>query len=207
MAAYNPDTQDLHITAAPGNDTGTPVMPFGQRWSARSDDAAINNEDPPEDVYFYMRVWNRGGDTHSPAAIGFVPGTPVSLAKTGLQVTFTGANLRKNDFWIIAARPETPNIFVPWELSTWSSSTRRAPLDSPTGNDSLAGGGQISLKLLDDCRPTFLPLTRMKGCCTYTVGDGTHSFGNFSKIQDAVNALPAPVVRSVYWPESMMKAW
>src|SRR5207249_3001830 len=36
---YNPDTQDLHITAAPGNDTGAPPMPFGQRWSARSDAA------------------------------------------------------------------------------------------------------------------------------------------------------------------------
>src|ERR1700730_15491625 len=43
---YNPDTQDLLIDTAPGNDTGTPVMPFGQRWSARSDSAAIKNEDP-----------------------------------------------------------------------------------------------------------------------------------------------------------------
>ena len=78
---------------------------------------AISNEDQPEDVYFYMRVWNRGADTTSPAAIGFSPGTAVSLAKTGLQVTFTGTNLRKNDFWITAARPETPNVLVPWELS------------------------------------------------------------------------------------------
>ena len=60
----------------------------------------IANEDPPEDEYLYMRVWNRGGDTASPPAINFVAGTPVSLAKTGIQVTFTGTNLRKNDFWI-----------------------------------------------------------------------------------------------------------
>lgn len=187
---YNPDTQDLHITAAPGNDTGTPVMPFGQRWSARSDAAAINNEDPPDDGYFYMRVWNRGADTQSPSAINFIAGTPVSLAKTGIQVTFNGTQLRKNDFWIIAARPETPNTFVPWELSTGRPPHGVRRWLAPLGMIHWPGGG-AGVAVTDDCRPTFLPLTKIKGCCTYTVGDGTHSFGNFLKIQDAVNALPA----------------
>ena len=49
------------------------------------------------------------------------PDTPFPLAKTGIQVTFAGTNLRNNDFWIIAARPETPNVFVPWELSNGRS--------------------------------------------------------------------------------------
>ncbi|PYS67640.1 MAG: hypothetical protein DMF69_22440 [Acidobacteria bacterium] len=183
---YNPDTQDLHITAAPGNDTGAPPMPFGQRWTARADAAAINNEDPPDDGYFYMRVWNRGGDTQSPAAINFVPGTPVSLAKTGLQVTFSGANLRRNDFWIIAARPETPNTVVPWELSTGRAPHGVRRWIAPLGMIHWPGGDN-ELEVTDDCRPTFLPLTKIKGCCSYTVGDGTHSFGNFLKIQNAVN--------------------
>jgi hypothetical protein len=186
---YNPDTQDLFIDTAPGNDTGNPVMPFGQRWSARSDNAAISNEDPPEDVYFYMRVWNRGADTTSPARIGFVPGTPISLARTGLQVTFTGTNLLPNDFWIIAARPETPNVFVPWELSTGRGPHGVRRWIAPLGVIHWPGPN-VPPEVVDDCRPTFLPLTRIKGCCSYTVGDGTHSYGNFSKIQDAVNALP-----------------
>jgi Family of unknown function (DUF6519) len=187
--SYNPDTQELFITTAPGNDTGAPPMPFGQRWSARSDAADISNEDPPEDVYFYMRVWNRGGDTASPAAINFVPGTPVSLGNTGLQVTFTGTNLRQNDYWIIAARPETPNVFVPWELSDGRSPHGVRRWIAPLGIIHWPGGaGPLAVE--DDCRPTFLPLTRIKGCCTYSVGDGTHSFGNFLRIQDAVNALP-----------------
>jgi hypothetical protein len=184
---YTPDTQDLHIVTTPGNDTGNPVMPFGQRWSARSDNAAISNEDPPEDVYFYMRVWNRGADTTSPAAIGFVPNTPASLTKTGLQVTFSGTNLRKNDFWIIAVRPETPAAVVPWELSSGRAPHGVRRWIAPLGIIHWPGG---AVEVLDDCRPTFLPLTRVKGCCSYTVGDGTHSYGNFSKIQDAVNALP-----------------
>jgi hypothetical protein len=188
---YNPDTQDLHITAAPGNDTGAPPMPFGQRWSARSDAGQISNEDPPEDTYFYMRVWNRGADTQSPAAINFVAGTPISLAKIGLQVTFNGTNLRKNDYWIIAVRPETPKTFVPWELSAGRPPHGVRRWIAPLGMIHWPGGGVGPVTVTDDCRPTFLPLTKIKGCCSYTVGDGTHSFGNFLKIQDAVNALPA----------------
>jgi len=186
---YNPDTQNLRITTAPGNDAGTPPMAFGQRWSARSDSVAISNEKPPEDVYFYMRVWNRGADTTS-LPIGFVPGTPVSLAKTGLQVTFSGTNLRKNDFWIIAARPETPDAVVPWELSSGRPPHGVRRWIAPLGVIHWPAAG-AAVEVVDDCRPTFLPLTRIKGCCTYTVGDGTHSYGNFSKIQDAINALPA----------------
>lgn len=186
---YNPDTQDLTIAAAPGNDTGTPPMAFGQRWKARLQDPIIANEDPPEDEYLYMRVWNRGGDTQSPPAINFVPGTPVSLAKTGIQVTFSGTNLRKNDFWIIAARPETPNVFVPWELERGRPPHGVRRWIAPLGIIRWPGPrGAVVVE--DDCRPTFQPLTRLKGCCTYTVGDGSHSFGNFSKIQTAVDALP-----------------
>src|SRR5713226_4846189 len=188
---YNPDTQDLHIDTAPGDETEPPLgTPFCQRWSLRSDSAAIKNEDPTEDVYLYMRVWNRGADTTSPAAIGFVPGTAVSLAKTGLKVTFSGTNLRKNDFWIIAVRPETPDAVVPWELSTGRAPHGVRRWIAPLGVIHWPGPNQAP-EVVDDCRPTFLPLTRIKGCCSYTVGDGTHSYGNFSKIQDAVNALPA----------------
>ncbi len=184
---YNPDTQDLHITNAPGNDTGTPPMAFGTRWKARGD---VTLEDPPEDEYFYMRVWNRGADTQSPSSIPFVPGTPVPLAKTGLQVTFAGANLRKNDYWIIAARPETPNVVVPWELSAGRRPHGVRRWIAPLGMIHWPGG-EGAVQVTDDCRPTFLPLTKIKGCCSYTVGDGTHSFGNFLRIQDAINALPA----------------
>ncbi len=184
---YNPDTQELHITNAPGNDTGTPPMAFGTRWTARGD---VTLEPAPEDEYFYMRVWNRGADTQSNASINFVPGTPVPLAKTGLQVTFDGSNLRKNDYWIIAARPETPNVVVPWELSAGRRPHGVRRWIAPLGMIHWPGG-QGGVEVTDDCRPTFLPLTKIKGCCSYTVGDGTHSFGNFLKIQDAIDALPA----------------
>lgn len=48
-----------------------------------------------------------------------------------------------------------------------------------------AAAGRIS-----DCRLPFQPLTRLGGCCTYRVGDGIRSHGDFTTIQAAVNALP-----------------
>ena len=43
---------------------------------------------------------------------------------------------------------------------------------------------------IEDCRHRFQPLTRLGCCCSYRVGDGMHTWGDFDKIQDAVNALP-----------------
>ena len=61
----------------------SPMMPLGSGGVRAATAPRSSNEDPPEDVYFYMRVWNRGADTTSPATI-VRSGTPVSLAKTGL---------------------------------------------------------------------------------------------------------------------------
>ena len=68
--------------------------------------------------YYSLRVWNRGADRTSDPAIVFVPGTPVVLEHTGLNVTIDGAERNAGDYWIIAARPETPNRVVPWNLET-----------------------------------------------------------------------------------------
>jgi hypothetical protein len=44
---------------------------------------------------------------------------------------------------------------------------------------------------IEDCRVVFDPLTRIETCCTYHVGDGINSHGDFTSIQEAINALPA----------------
>src|SRR5207247_2556813 len=145
---------------------------------------------PP--VYLYLRVWNRGTDTGSPARIPFVKGTAVNLGNTGLSVTFTGNDTVRNDFWIIAARPDSPNRVVPWLLESGRGphGVRRyyAPLAVILWD---ATGPALVATIDHDCRDTFPPLTRIRGCCTYTVGDGVHTFGKFTKIQDAINKLPA----------------
>ncbi len=63
--------------------------------------------------------------------------------------------------------------------------SHRVPLGIVTwhGLPDLAG-------VVSDCREVFQPLTRLDTCCTYRVGDGVHSHGQFTSIQDAVNHLP-----------------
>jgi hypothetical protein len=157
---------------------------FGDGWKTRSDAAQLGDI---TSWPCYVRVWDRGDDVSSDLAILF-GASAVSLGSTGIKVTISGAAKNKGDHWVIAARPRTPDQVVPWNLEDGRlpHGTRRffAPLALIRWH---AGG---TFDLLHDCRPFFLPLTRQRGCCTYTVGDDEHSYGQFRKIQDAVNALP-----------------
>jgi hypothetical protein len=164
--AYDPDAHELFLDSdvSPG---------LSQGWKT------------PD--FFYLRVWNRGTDTTSAPSIGFVNGTAVPLGNTGLNVTFNGSDHHPDDFWIIAARPQSPNRVVPWLLETGRGphGVHRfyAPLAVIEWN---AGVGQV----IHDCRQHFPPLTGLTTCCTYTVGDGIASFGAYPTIQSAIAALP-----------------
>jgi hypothetical protein len=195
--SYNPDTREFFIDTPPPAPGGAPVRPFGEHWRDRND---VNPPDPvtgdasvltAEGQFFYLRVWNRGSDTSSPATMPFVPATPISLAHTGLQITFTGTQFRATDFWIIAARPDSPTVLVPWDFATSRAAHGVRRWLTPLAVIQWTPGSPPSGIVLHDCRPLFLPLTRIRNCCTYTVGDGTHSHGHFTKIQTAIEALPA----------------
>lgn len=43
---------------------------------------------------------------------------------------------------------------------------------------------------IEDCRNIFRPLTKQKGCCTFSVGDGKTSHGDFDSIEEALRHLP-----------------
>src|SRR5262249_49447974 len=152
--SYDPDSKELFVN------TDVPAG-FGEQWLTRPDAANLQPE------FFYMRVWNRGSDTASPPAIPFVVGNPVTLGNTGLNVTFTGADYHSDDFWIIAARPESPNLVVPWLLESGRGphGIRRwyVPLAVIQWTPGPVG------KVIHDCREKFPPLTHIRGCCTYTV--------------------------------------
>lgn len=187
--SYDPDTGLLELqTPLPAN--------FGSQWKARSDRASFNDAADADDEFFFLRVWNRGEDLASPAAIALPnPAAPVALGQTGLQVQFSGGPLRAADHWIIAARPAAPDAIVPWQLSLPSGAAPagvrcyRAPLALLKWTT--AANGAVSGSVLHDCRPPFLPLTRMRNCCSVTVGDGNASFGHFQSINAAIQALPA----------------
>jgi len=151
-ASYDPNTQNIKITPTVG-------ATFGNAWQARADAASLGTTTTS---YFYLRAWNRGADTASPIQIPFVPGTPVALTGTGLQVTFGSTTFRQGDFWIIAARPKSPAKVVPWSLETGRIAEGVRRFYAPLGIIHWRPGG---VHTVFDCRETFDPLTRPRGCC------------------------------------------
>src|SRR6266446_142118 len=200
--SYNPDTKEFFIDTPPPAPGGSPPHAFGEHWKERNDpgigdDSVLDDEGE----FFYLRVWDRGSDIGSPMRIGINLGGSVILPQTGLKVTFTGTQFHPDDFWIIAVRPESPNVFVPWDFDPLRPPNGLLPYNGRTPHgvrrwltplaviEWTPGASPIGV-VVHDCREPFLPLTRMRTCCTYTVGDGTHSHGHFTKIQTAIAALP-----------------
>lgn len=179
-------------------DTGriTIETPVPAAWLAWLNDPAhagfLNDRDEPAaQRYFYLRVWTGGSGNAAQPDHTFVPGTPAPLAGTGLEVTFSDFGLPAS-YWVIAARPNTPDEVVPWIL------TDAAPAFGPRQFIASLALIRWSIDPLNntvvgsviDCRARFRPLCQLKGCCTIIVGDGSASHGEFTSIQDAVDALP-----------------
>lgn len=186
-ASYDPDKKYFDIDVVPPDDASG--HHFGETWKDRTGPSGDASTLDDEGEFFYLRVWNRGTDTASAAKIAFTAGTAVALAHTGFKVTFTGAQLRRDDYWIIAARPDAPNVIVPWELATHRRPHGIRRWIAPLAVISWPGGTADG-EVVNDCRETFLPLTRIRTCCTVTVGDGNESHGNFTSIQKAIESLP-----------------
>jgi hypothetical protein len=178
QTSYDPATDTLTLSTAVPQDMVD--------WLAALPAALENVLDPAgERRFFFLKVWT-GGPPQS-----FVPGTAVALADTGLEVTFSHFAL-PGDYWVIAARPNTPDLVVPWRL------LHGAP---PTGPRLFftvlalvrwtVAGGAVSGKT-QDCRERFRSLCRSNGCCQVVVGDGQQSHGDFTSIQSAINSLPQP---------------
>jgi hypothetical protein len=118
------------------------------------------------------------GDIPVPA-----PGTTLIL-ESGITVTFgpDGATeFNTGDFWNFAARASTGQIDPLTDAPPRGIHHHYAPLSvvsfSPPG--------------ASNCRTKWPPAggEGSCGCCTYTVGDGVNSIGDYTSIQTAINAL------------------
>jgi len=167
--------------------TLTSPLPASFNAHAPGLDTDFNGEN--RDDVLFLRVWNRGSDLTSPARIPYVLGSPLDLGSTGLQVTITGADTGADAHWIIAARPHTPDQVYPWNFEDPAGRERQGVRRFLVALAVITWSG--SSGTVHDCRKAFRPLTRLKQCCTFTVGDGETSFGDFSFIQDAIDNLPA----------------
>lgn len=185
--SYDPDDQTLTIA--------TPVPQVWLNWLDDPNHASYLSDRDSEETqkYFYLRLWTGGsGDATNPDH-GFTPGTAVELTGTGLGVTFSNNGLPGN-YWIIAARPNTPDEVVPWELAMEAppAGTRFffAPLALVRWMVDSSGGDPVVVSSVHDCRHKFRSLCQVTGCCTVTVGDGHSSFGDVNSIQQAIQMLP-----------------
>ena len=178
--------------------------PAWTAWFGAEGAAAINPLDGgEEDAYFYLRLWT-GGSGDAAAPDHAIPGTtPIALPGTGLTAAFAATGVpgsfgRAGDHWIVAARPNAPDVVTPWRLLDSSPETpppappmgpvrHVAPLALITWTPDAAG---IYSPELHDCRERFRKLCRIGTCCEVTVGDGTHSHGDVDSIADALERLP-----------------
>lgn len=111
--------------------------------------------------------------------------------KVGILLAFdapAGSNYLPGDYWTFAVRAgeiTNPEVLVSHEAPK-GVHYHRAPLAVLSW-----ANNQNVQQPIGDCRHIFQPLTRLVTCCSYRVGDGMHSWGDFDKIQDAINSLPA----------------
>ncbi len=140
----------------------------------------------PADQGFFFRLWN---------GLELVSAFPLGGGqelRDGIQLELDSPAAREyvaRDYWTFPVRvgqddetlldqapPEgVVHVRVPLAELDWSGAA--GPIT--------AGDGEI-----EDCRRVFQPLTKLSRCCTYRVGDGVHSHGDFTNIQQAIDALP-----------------
>src|SRR5262245_42288545 len=133
----------------------------------------------------FFRLWNGIGRVNDFTTKKDLPDN------LGIRIQFEGEAAGKytpSDYWTFEARAGeigNPQVLIP-NLSPQGIYYHRVPLAEVNWDASPATGSMI-----EDCRHVFDPGSGEKACCcTYRVGDGVNSRGDFTSIQAAVNALP-----------------
>jgi hypothetical protein len=181
--SFDPEDGSLTITRPVPQELVEWLAGHAQFWSDR--------DEPDHRQYFYLRLWTGGsGDAGAPDH-PFTPGTPVPLEGVGLSVSFSADGL-PGDFWVIAARPHTPNLVVPWELLDAAPPAGPRYFFAPLALIRWELDQNKTLQArVHDCRERFRPLCELRGCCTVIVGDGVSGHGDFDAVEDAIAHLPA----------------
>lgn len=135
----------------------------------------------------FFRLWNgirEIGDFTDAA-------NPVEL-RDGIRLAFqppAGATYRPGSWWnfdVRAGEISNDEMLID-DRPPQGPVIRRVPLAEITWTDARDTriGGEI-----EDCRRRFRPLTNQKICCTYIVGNGVTTFGDFNSLEEAAAHLP-----------------
>ena len=137
-----------------------------------------------EDVFF--RLWNG----IEPIASFTNAANPPLL--DGIELLFdapTATNYRPGDYWTFPVRvgQATTQPLVDNEPPHGVFHHRVALAEIHwTDRRNTAVSGTIA-----DCRRRFRPLTNQNVCCTFLVGDGVNTFGDFNSLEEAAAHLPS----------------
>ena len=118
--------------------------------------------------------------------------TPVEL-RDGIHLVFDPPAVkayRPGDYWVFPVRAgeiKNPQVLIDAEPPQ-GIDYHRVPLAELNWNAARHLSGPPAI---EDCRRRFRSLTEQDTCCTFRVGDGLSSFGDFDSIQAAIDALPA----------------
>ena len=143
----------------------------------------------------FFRLWN---------GIAFVADFPVGgpnpiELKDGIRLEFEAAtadnaNYQPGDYWTFPVRASGAAFEPPvWPANAPPQGVhhRRVALGILNWNGPPPASISFAAGEIDDCRRIFRPLTNQKVCCTFNVGDGRTSHGDFDSIEEALQHLPA----------------
>lgn len=141
-----------------------------------------------------MRRWEQFGS--SATSNGVSLSTALIPLENGIEVEFTQGQYASGDYWLIPARTATGEI--EWPPADSDGSVFLPPRRIEVFSAPLAciqWDTQKGQAVVQDCRKPFYPLTELtpsisSSCCTYRVGDGVNTFGDFTSIQTAIDSLP-----------------
>jgi hypothetical protein len=146
-------------------------------FGAPPDPAMVTNPSDPTDTSWFVRIWN------DLRPVSDFPSGGAKELRDGIRLELSGTTFVPGDYWTFPVRAQLDN--PPTLLSDappFGVHHHRVPLAE------LDWTGQGAT--IEDCRIPLHPITATDGCCTHSVGDGITSYGDFTSIQDAINALP-----------------
>ena len=136
----------------------------------------------------FFRLWNGVADIAS-----FTNAVTPQPLRDGIRLVFdapAAGKYRPGDYWTFKVRAgeiANPQVLIDQAPPTGIVMHRVALAEihwTARLNTTIAGE-------IEDCRHRFRPLTNQKICCTFLIGDGLHSFGDFNSLEEAADHLPA----------------
>jgi len=145
---------------------------------------AVNFDATDPSRHTRVRRWDQSQNVDANGLLDVTAG-PIDI-EDGIRVSFSldpaGGNFKIGDYWAFAARTTDGSVEV------LQNAPPRGILHHYCRLGFIHWGTDIQSTTFTDCREHWPPLCCEAGC-TVTVGDGVDSHGQFTDIQQAINAL------------------